>query len=85
MSKLTDELAELEKIHGDGKFELDPEFQVIKKKGYKCYRVEDIPQIALDTVAGKIAKAEGKDITNATIKANILKRIKPKSVSKRRI
>lgn len=74
---LDKELAELEKDYGKGVFEIDEEYQVIKKKGYKCYKGSDIPQLAFDTVAEYFANAEGKDYSDSKVKDEMEKRLKP--------
>lgn len=57
MSSLENELKKLEKKYGKGKFEIDEEHQLIKKKNWKC--TSGLESLGQDTVAQMIADAEG--------------------------
>lgn len=54
---------ELEKKYGKGKYEIDPEHQLIKKKGWKV--TTDLEELGQDTVAQFLADAEGTSLKKA--------------------
>lgn len=68
---LDKELEKLEKQYGKDKFEIDTEHQVVKKKGWKV--TKDLDALGQDTVAQKIADAEGITLQKAKDK---LKKVK---------
>ena len=65
MGKLEDKLKELEDKYGK-LFEIDPEHQLIKKEGWKV--TQDLFKLGQDTVAQKIADAEGITLEKAKMK-----------------
>lgn len=62
---LEDKLKELESKFGKN-FEIDSEYQLIKKKSWKV--TKDLEQLGQDTVAQKIADAEGITLEKAKMK-----------------
>jgi len=56
-------------------FEIDEATGIKKKKGWKVIKGSELEELGYETIAQKIADAEGKDANNATIRADILKRI----------
>ena len=63
---LQDKLKELEDKYGKDKYEIDSEHQLIKKKGWKV--TQDLFKLGQDTVAQKIADAEGITLEKAKMK-----------------
>ena len=69
MGKLEDKLKELEDKYGKN-FEIDTEYNLIKKRGWKC--TNDLDALGQETVAQKIADAEGITLEKAKDKMELV-------------